>query len=52
MRSPFCCRQKDSYTFCKNLSNFGKPNCRTGPNTRSSPKADRNRKVGRNESRS
>ena len=52
METPFYCRQKDSYTFYKNLSNFGKLNYKTRPNTRSPSKVDRNSKVDKRESRS
>ena len=52
MRTPSYCEQKDSYTFRKNLSNFGKLNYRTRPNMRSPSKINQNSKVDKRESQS
>ncbi len=45
MRTLSYCRQKDSYTFRKNLFNFDKLNYRTRPNMRSPSKVNQNSKV-------
>jgi len=50
MRTLSYCRQKDSYTFRKNLFNFDKLNYRTRPNMRSPSKVNQNSKVNRRES--
>ena len=50
MGIPFYYRQKDFYTFHKNLSNFNKLNYRIRPNIRSLSKVDQNSKVDRKES--